>query len=432
MQAVLNTIRRLLGKEGAERPATQLIAPTEHLKHSEQNLQAIHSVIEANQDIVFAETLDFNGVLTAVEIHADRIHVTNHQTKQNRLIRLDDSLESYHELDEELRFQLALRIAKLAPTLAYSKTTLALDHAVKVLKSIARDQTERVRYMIAQELADLPDAPYDVIRQLACDASHKVACPILEFSPLLRDDDLIDILSTCNVPGVAESIARRRTVSESVSDAIVKTKHPDAIHALLLNEQSHLSSGALATIVNEAPDYEIWHESLIHRPELTQKTVNRIAGFISSHLLLELEERRNLKLVHKQDTRAAVQHRLTSWTAEQERAAELKARHYYDAGKLDEERLSDAIHAADEPFVCAALSLMCQIPKDTIKRILRSQSGKAITSLAWEANLSMRTAMALQMKIGRVHHTKMIHARGGFDYPIPEAEMQTYLEIYTG
>lgn len=432
MQSVVNTIRKLLGKSSVDNPLIRVIAPTEHLKHTQQNLQAITSVLNANERIVFAETLDFNGVLTAVEIHADRIHLTNHRTGKNNLVRLDDSLESYHELDEELRFQLALRIAKLAPTLVHSKTTLALDHAVKVLKSIARDQTERVRYMIAQELADLPNAPYEVVRQLACDVSYKVSCPILEFSPLLRDDDLIDILSTCNVPGVAESIARRRTLSESVSDAIVKTKQPDAIHTLLQNDQSHLSAKALATIINEAPDYEIWHESLIHRPELTQKTVSRIAGFISSHLLLELQESRNLKLVHKQDTRAAVTHRLTSWTAEQERAAELKARHYFDAGKLDEDRLSDAIHAVDEPFVCAALGLMCQIPKDTVKRILRSQSGKVITALAWEAGLSMRTAMALQMKIGRVHHAKMVNARGGFDYPIPEAEMQTYLEIYTG
>ncbi len=432
MHVVVNTIRKLLGKSSQNNALVQVIAPTEHLKHTQQNLQAITSVLDNNQDIVFAETLDFNGVLTAVEIHADRIHLTDHRAQKSKLVRLDDSLESYQQLDEELRFQLALRIAKLAPTLAHSKTTLALDHAVKVLKSIARDQTERVRYMIAQELADLPDAPYDVVRQLACDVSYKVSCPILEFSPLLRDDDLIDILSTCHVPGVAQAIARRKTVSESVSDAIVKTKQPDAIHTLLQNDQSHLSAKALATIINEAPEYEIWHESLITRPELTQKTVSRIAGFISSHLLLELQDGRNLKLVHKQDARTAVQHRLTSWTAEQERAAELRARHYFEAGRLDEEQISDAIHAIDEPFVCAALGLMCTIPKDTVKRILRSQSGKAITALAWQAGLSMRTAMALQMKIGRVHHAKMINARGGFDYPIPEAEMQTYLEIYTG
>ena len=104
----------------------------------------------------------------------------------------------------------------------------------------------------------------------------------------------------------------------------------------------------------------------------------------------------------------------------------------FDMGRLDEERVSDFIHEVNEPYVICALAVLSRIPKETVKRIIRSESGRAITALAWEAGLSMRTAMALQMKIGRVHHAKMVNARGGKDYPIPEAEMQTYLEIFTG
>lgn len=433
MQGIVLAIRKIFGpKADAGLPAQQVIAPSEQLKHIQQNIKAITSTIDDSQAIVLHETFDNGGVLTDVEIRADRIHLSPAGDRPSKLVRLDDSLQSYREMDEELRVQLARKIARLVPTLAHSKKKLLLEHTVQVLKVMATDQTERVRMMVAEELAELPEAPYEVVRELACDPSLRVSRSILEFSPLLRDEDLIDIISTSAVPGVVESIARRKSVSLRVSDAIVNTHQPVAIHQLLSNSGSSISTNALQIITDEAEAHEIWHEPLSHRPELTQKTANRIAGFMSQQLLGDMEQKGALKLVHKQETQAAVQTRLNSWTADQERAAELRVRQLHEAGRLTEEKIGDAIDEVNEPFVAAALAILSGIPRETVKRILHSQSGRVITALAWEARLSMRTAIALQMKIGRVHHAKMVNAKGGTDYPLDEGEMQTYLEIFTG
>jgi len=51
-----------------------------------------------------------------------------------------------------------------------------------------------------------------------------------------------------------------------------------------------------------------------------------------------------------------------------------------------------------------------------------------VTSLAWKAGLSMRTAIQLQLKIAKVPPPDVLNARNGFDYPLSEAEMKRQLE----
>lgn len=442
MTGMIRTIRKLLGGEQAQAaspsgsghaPAQQVLPPEERLAHAQQNIKAITSMIDeaASDAIVLNETMEIDGKLTAVEIRADRMHFYDYREHRSKLVRLNDSLDHYQALDEELRMQLGRKIARLVPALADSKKKLLLDHTVQVLKTIASDQTERVRMMIAEEMAELPNAPYEVVQKLAWDASARVACPILEFSPLLRDEDLIDIIATSEVPGAVEAIARRASVSEDVSRAVVKSEQPVAIHQLLKNEGASIGEESFNAIIDMAPEHEFWHQSLSARPELTQKTIARIAGFISQDILAGLADSGEIKQKHKKHTRAAVTHRLNSWTEEQERQAELRVRQLHQAGRLDEERMDDFIHEVNEPYVIAALAVRALMTREKVKKILRSDSARAITALAWEAGLPMRSAMALQVKIGRIHHTKMLHARGGTDYPLSADEMHMYLDMFS-
>lgn len=424
--SVVQAIQRLFG--GSSAPSGELLPPQEHLDHMRRDLDDMTRAMDKTTELATTEAQH----ITDIEFYSDHIEIQRDDQPALEIVRLDDSLDDYNALQEEVRIQMARKIARLLPHLSHSKQTLALDHAVRVLMIVAQDQTERVRMMVAQELCDMPDAPYDVVQQLAWDPSLKVSCPILEFSPLLSDHDLLDIIGSSNIPGVTGAIAGRNEISGPVVDAIVDRREPEAIHRLLENPGAQIGEQALAVIVDEAPRYEIWHESLINRPELTQSTVNRIAGFISQNLVSRLESEGKIKRLHKEDTHIAVSHRLKSWTADQQRAAEMRVRQLHEMNRLDEEVVSTAIHEVNEPFVAAALAILGGMRVDTARRILKSQSGSAITALAWKSGLTMRTAMALQMKIGRVHHTKMLNARGGTDYPISEFEMQTYLEIFTG
>ena len=64
---------------------------------------------------------------------------------------------------------------------------------------------------------------------------------------------------------------------------------------------------------------------------------------------------------------------------------------------------------------------------DLVRKIIKSSSPRAITSLAWKANLSMRTAIQIQSRVGRIPPKKLLNARHGTDYPMTPDEMAAEL-----
>lgn len=434
---MLEAIRRFFAPKAP--PALQAIVAEQsdstdaRLQRTESHLQAMQSLIGQNvsEGVIMQEVMMVDGSLTEVEVRSDKLLLKDAVSHQSRLVRLDDSLSDYQALEEEVRLQLGRKIARLTPQLAHSEHKILLDHTVKVLKTIALDQTERVRIMLAEELADLPDAPLEVIQQLAWDRSPRVACPILEFSPLLKDDELMEIIATTDVPGVFEAIAKREALSAPLSQAIVESEESGAIQCLLENPGASISAQTLDDIIDKAPQHELWHKGLASRPELTRRTVNRIASFISQETLRQLEESGQIKSRHKLHSRAAVSQRLGSWTEEQERRAELDVRALHQNGLLSDERIDSAIAEVNVPFVMAALSIRCRVSREKVKKILRSESARAITALAWEAGLPMRSALELQIRVGRIQPARLLHARGGTDYPLLPEEMELVLGIFS-
>jgi uncharacterized protein (DUF2336 family) len=436
MQAMFEAIRGWLGPHGAPDAlhAEALLkadaTPERSYTHAQASSQAISDSV--SDAIILDETFESDGKSTAIQVRADKLILRDEATDASRIVRLNDSLEHYHGLDFDIRLQLGRRIARMLPELAHAQHEQLLNHTASVIRTIAQDQSERVRMMLAEELAEQPDAPYDVVQLLAHDTSARVASPILEYSTLLGDRELMEILSTCSMPSVAEAIAKRTQISASVSGAIVATNHPQAISLLLENKGAQIDGASMELIIDMAPKHEEWHGALVARPEITQKTIARLSGFIAQDILMKLEDSGKVSRWQKRDARVAVQHRLNSWSEEQLRQAEMQVRQLHAAGKLDDELIDTAINTPNEAFVVAALSARARMTTAKVKKILRSESPSAMTALAWEAALPMRSAYALQLKIGRVHHTKLIHPRGGTDYPLAESEMETYLEIFSG
>ena len=341
-----------------------------------------------------------------------------------------DNQEELEKIEQDVRCHIAHKISLLAPLLAREEQHYLLDYTITVLKTLARDQQDRVRRIIAEELKSTPHAPYEVIEQLAWDQNQLVASPVLEYSPLLSDDMLTEIIATSELSWISESIAKRRNISARVSDSIIAQNHDAAIGNLLENESATLSEDGMEIIIDQAPDREQWHHALIHRPELSQRTVNRIAGFISNSLLRQLEDERRLAPSLLQQIRGTVGNRLRDYKLDRERTAEVTTQDLFYHGRLDAERIAEAIAKKDEAFVAHALSLLARFSVEKVRKILTSESPKAVTALAWKAGLSMRDALGLQLKISGIHHTKMLLARDGTEYPLSEKEMAEYLDFF--
>ncbi|HEY0283329.1 MAG TPA: DUF2336 domain-containing protein [Rhizomicrobium sp.] len=343
----------------------------------------------------------------------------------NRLLADDE--------EDEVRVELARKIGRLFPGLLLAEKKHLRDLTIETLERLARDEEPRVRAMLAEEIKHLDCVPKDVVQRLAHDAETVVCAPIIEYSPLLSDTDLIEIVAVSHANAMLAAVARRKGLSGEVSDAVVATGDTTVIAILLANIDARLRKKTLDTIISRAAEVAEWHGPLVLRADLSPRAIRRIASFVASALIdllaarQELDEATRTHLARKLRSRRQ-QETKTAGKPPASAAAEVEAA--CRAGKLDDAFVAAAAEAYQKDTVTRALSVLAKTGETTVRRILDSGSAKAVTALCWRAGLSMRIAFKLQNTIMRLKGPDLLPARGGIDFPLSEDEMRWHLGYF--
>lgn len=350
---------------------------------------------------------------------------------------------------EEVRSLLASKIGRLFPEVSVTERNVMRRAVLDILEVLAADETERIREILSDTLKDDPNVPPHVIRQLASDPQLTVCGPILEFSPVLTEEDLLELISSKPVQGALSAISRRATVGESVSDAIAESHDSDAIANLLANPSAQIREETLDSLIDGAPTVEAWHEPLVNRPALPVTAAKRIAGFVAQSLLDTLRQRTDLEETVLDAVADVVSERLQEDTETQSaeppdsRSAKKKkkgaidltnalehAQKLHQKGKLSEKTIGDAAAADDTAFVVAALSLCSSEEPGVVQRIFDMRSSKGIVSICWKASMSMELAVRLQFTIGNIAPGAILNSDSSPDYPLSVEEMRWQLEFF--
>ena len=340
--------------------------------------------------------------------------------KANRLLADDD--------DEEVRAVLARKIARLVPHLKNEESERVRDLTLETLDRLARDELPRVRAIIASELKACKAAPADLVRRLARDPDLSVAAPLLEYSPLLSDADLMEIVNLARVGAVLATIAKRRNLSVAVCDAVIASMDIGATAALLDNPAANISKAALEALIDKAAAVEAWHAPLVRRPNLSARVIRRVAGFVSSALIEKLADRSGLDAGLAAELKLKTRRAINEGALEEtEQNAERAVRDAAAQGALDDHFVAAAIDLSRRDAVLHALATLAGTDTGTVQRVLDSRNARAVTSLAWRAGLHMRTAVALQ---GFVKVAEMLPARGGTEYPMAPDDMALNLDLF--
>jgi uncharacterized protein (DUF2336 family) len=363
-----------------------------------------------------------------------RTIATNHATpaKASLLLAAD--------ADADVRCDLADRIGNLVPGLTPDQQKKAWKSVNQALMLLARDQLPRVRRVLSQALHTLPDAPHDVIVTLANDPETSVACPVLQFSPVLTDDDLLAVIQATPLTASLVAISSRINVGEEVSHALVGTGQVDVITALLRNESAQIREETLDAIIDAAPRQVSWHEPLVHRRNLQSAAALRIAEFVASSLLQKLAERQDFDPATVANLNHVVREKLRreeglgatagAFDAAVMRLAEDQVSSLARAGKLAEKHLLQVAAENTAPLLAAALARLADLPVDTVVEVIRATSAKGMLAVCWAADLSAEAAAQLQLKIARVPPGEVIAPRAGGGFDATETELEWQLEMF--
>jgi len=172
------------------------------------------------------------------------------------------------------------------PALAAGEAVIAED-IFKLLLSRAEVQ---VRTLIAHNLKESNKLPPEIAEQMASDVAE-VALPVLESCSILSDEYLLKVIGNSADSEKLVAIARRKTVSESVSGALVDTKIEQVVSTLVRNEGAQINEQSFEKIVENHTDSPEVMGSVLERGAVPITVVEKLVERISGSLKAALEEK---------------------------------------------------------------------------------------------------------------------------------------------
>lgn len=342
----------------------------------------------------------------------------------NRLLADDEN--------EDVRAELAVKIARLMPGLSERESSHIFALTIETLECLARDAAVRVRAILAEEIKSLDCIPRDVALALARDLHAMVAAPILQYSPLLSDADLIEVIACGQVQEVLTAIASRKPVNEDVSEKLVQSLNVPAVAALLVNSDSRIRKDTMDRIIEQAEEINAWHLPLALRADLSARAIRRIGSLVGASILERLAARNDLSDTTRVYLSRELRVRLAESTEPAPNAtppAELIAAARRE-GRLDGLFVEQAAQAGQRETVILALAVLANVTEQTVKKMLGASSPKPVIALVWHAHLSMRVAFKIQTFIMKLSGRDILPARGGINFPLSKEEMRWHLNYF--
>jgi len=333
--------------------------------------------------------------------------------------------------EEDVRAELAHKIARLMPGLSERESSHMVALTIETLECLARDATVRVRAILAEEIKYLDCIPRDIVLRLAQDLETVVSAPILEYSPLLSDADLIEIIACGQVQEALVAIASRKPVNEPVSARLVQSLNVPAVAALLVNPDAKIRKATMDQIIDRIEEVSAWQLPLALRADLSARAIRRIGSLVGASILERLAARNDLSDTTRIYLNRELRARLAEVTFEQgaPSAADAVAEAQKN-GRLDGDFVEKAAQSGQREVVVLALAGLANVNEQIVKKILTAGGAKPLVALVWHAHLSMRVAFKIQTFIMKLPTRAVLPARGGVGFPLSKEEMRWHLNYF--
>jgi uncharacterized protein (DUF2336 family) len=164
-----------------------------------------------------------------------------------------------------------------------------LQHVFVIVRALLRDTEMHVRRKLAEHLSVRDDVPHDLITTLA-DDQIEVAYPIIVWSKLLGDKDLLEIIAKHERQHQV-AITERSSISPVVSDALVATEDKEVVAALLHNAGAAFTPDTFKKLISDCMWVDEYRAPIVRREDLTPELAGQVYVWVGDALRDFLNER---------------------------------------------------------------------------------------------------------------------------------------------
>ncbi|CAK0740929.1 DUF2336 domain-containing protein [Azospirillaceae bacterium] len=251
--------------------------------------------------------------------------------------------------------------------------------ATDILRQLVHSAEVEIRKALAEHLAGQPLAPVDLVMTLAGD-QILVAEPVLRFSALLGDAELVALIRKLGAPHQLV-IAKRSSVGETVTDALIAHGPTEVAYAVLVNPGSKISRNSVLALTRAAQRETVLRRPLLARAEMPPDLAARLywwAGaelrrFINSRFTIDSQQLDGaLKTVLKELAASSQQHR--DALPEQIELADRLAEHQAITPTL----LIQTLRLRNTGLFALLLTRLTRLDENGVRAILDEDGGEAL------------------------------------------------------
>lgn len=293
----------------------------------------------------------------------------------------------------DVRAEIADKIASQHEGLSDGERKLAED----ILRLMVRDAEVRVREALARQLKENPTVPHDVALALARDVED-VSLPMLQFSEVLTDEDLIEIVRSQS-PEKQVAVAGRSHVSATLADALVDTGNEAAVATLVSNEGAELTENTLNRVVDRYGESEQVGQSLVERKVLPITVAERLMTKVSENLRQHLMARPDLTPEAAAAMMIQARELAVLGLSNTEGDVAQLVSHLYNVGRLTPSIILRAVCMGDLTFFEASIAKLAKIKVENCRTLIHDAGKRGFEALFEKAGLPKAFYAAMRAAI---------------------------------
>jgi uncharacterized protein (DUF2336 family) len=301
------------------------------------------------------------------------------------------------------------------------------DLVTALLQLLVDDVETQVRRSLAVAVASSDRLPASVVSRLARDRIE-VARPIIEESPLLQDEELIEIVRT-NAMQYALAVAGRERVSETLSDALVDSGHQPVVARLTGNTGAVLSTKTINRVLEDWREDREVQDRLVRRPALPFELVEQMVDAIGDRIEWELIQTRRIDPMEARALMQAVRDRTAVGITAKEhgdRKLAVHLRERLSSGGLGHDDLLQFLREGDVGAFEMTLALMAKVDTKIVRRFAYNSDRRYLAALCVKAALPTPHYLTIRMAL-ELAGRSVAPVQGGGDDEIFSSETMRYL-----
>jgi uncharacterized protein (DUF2336 family) len=203
--------------------------------------------------------------------------------------KLNNLVELAKEKSSERRRALLREVTDLFFDEPPARDTSVSQRFEDVLTSLAEQTAEEARVELSERFAETDMAPKGLVLKLAQDAIE-VAAPILAKSSVLEEQDLIEIAETGQQTHL-KAISQRESVSERLSDTIVRRGDDHTVASLIRNDGAQISRQTFEVVSERAESSPVLQEPMVERADTPNDLLADLMLTVENNLRERIVER---------------------------------------------------------------------------------------------------------------------------------------------